>query len=272
LTRCKHCGIFFITDRRNSKRRDLFCPFGCRETYRKQNSAKRSLEYYQGKVGKLKKQILNNKRSKKTIQTVAEPAPTPKEAARIAEPAPTPKEAARIAEPTPIPEKAASIAKPAPIPEGAARITEPAPISEQATRMAEPAPTPKVAARIAEPAPIPEGAARITEPAPIPEEATRITEPAPIPEEATRIAEPAPLEIGEMTAMHVEESLIAQNLLRSISRELIEHVQMVISLFERRKLSWNDICTLLNDVLRQHRLARRTRMDYIITHLNIHPP
>ena len=36
LTRCRHCRIFFLTDPRNAGRRDLGCPFGCREAHRKQ--------------------------------------------------------------------------------------------------------------------------------------------------------------------------------------------------------------------------------------------
>jgi hypothetical protein len=33
-TRSRHCGIFFLTHPRNAGRRDLGCPFGCRETHR----------------------------------------------------------------------------------------------------------------------------------------------------------------------------------------------------------------------------------------------
>jgi hypothetical protein len=62
LARCRHCGIFFMTDPRNAGRRDLGCPFGCREAHRKQRSTQRSIEYYREKEGKVKKKALNGKR------------------------------------------------------------------------------------------------------------------------------------------------------------------------------------------------------------------
>lgn len=33
LCRCRHCHIFFLTDPRNRRRRDLVCPFGCRRVH-----------------------------------------------------------------------------------------------------------------------------------------------------------------------------------------------------------------------------------------------
>ena len=62
LTRCSHCGIFFLTDPRNAKRNDLGCPFGCREAHRKRSSTKRSVAYYRTRAGKFKKQLQNDKR------------------------------------------------------------------------------------------------------------------------------------------------------------------------------------------------------------------
>lgn len=63
-TRCKHCGIFFLTDPRNAGRRDLRCPFGCRQAYQKENSKKRSAEYYRSEEGKKKKKALNERRNR----------------------------------------------------------------------------------------------------------------------------------------------------------------------------------------------------------------
>jgi len=65
LTRCRHCGIFFLTHPRNAGRKDLRCPFGCRQTHRKRSSTKRSVEYYQNREGKGKKQLLNGRRNQK---------------------------------------------------------------------------------------------------------------------------------------------------------------------------------------------------------------
>lgn len=64
LTRCRHCGIFFLTHPRNRGRRDLGCPFGCREALRKKRSTERSTAYYKTRSGKLKKKLQNNQRCK----------------------------------------------------------------------------------------------------------------------------------------------------------------------------------------------------------------
>lgn len=63
LTRCCHCGIFFLTHPRNAGREDLRCPFGCREAHRRQRSTERSMAYYRTPEGRLKKKVQNDKRS-----------------------------------------------------------------------------------------------------------------------------------------------------------------------------------------------------------------
>ena len=62
LSRCRHCRIFFLTHPRNAGRRDLRCPFGCREAHRRQRSIERSVAYYTTEEGKAKKKIQNGKR------------------------------------------------------------------------------------------------------------------------------------------------------------------------------------------------------------------
>ena len=63
VTRCRHCRIFFLTHPRNAGRRDLGCPFGCKQAHRKRRSSERSVEYYGTEQGKAKKKIQNGKRS-----------------------------------------------------------------------------------------------------------------------------------------------------------------------------------------------------------------
>ena len=75
LARCRHCGIFFLTDRRNAGRQDLGCPFGCKRAHRQKQSTQRSVAYYQEPEGKVKKQALNARRRKKPQP--AEPLPVP---------------------------------------------------------------------------------------------------------------------------------------------------------------------------------------------------
>jgi len=64
LSRCRHCRIFFLADPCNAGRRDLGCPFGCREAHRKGQSTRRSVAYYRDPVGKRKKSALNQRRAK----------------------------------------------------------------------------------------------------------------------------------------------------------------------------------------------------------------
>jgi len=56
LARCRHCGIYFPTHRRNAGRRDLGCFFGCREAHRRKASTQRSVAYYQADPGKKSRQ------------------------------------------------------------------------------------------------------------------------------------------------------------------------------------------------------------------------
>ena len=74
LGRCRHCGIFFLTDPRNAGRRDLGCPFGCSQAHRRKQSTERSVAYYQEPEGKVKKQALNARR-RKTPRVPAPPSP-----------------------------------------------------------------------------------------------------------------------------------------------------------------------------------------------------
>lgn len=73
LTRCRQCGIFFLTHPRNAGRHDLRCPFGCREAHRKRASAQRSAAYYREPKGQRKKSDLNQRRSRQYCP----PKPTP---------------------------------------------------------------------------------------------------------------------------------------------------------------------------------------------------
>lgn len=59
---CAHCGIRFLTHPRNAGRRNLHCPFGCREHHRRQSSNRRSTAYYQTAAGKWKKHGHNRRR------------------------------------------------------------------------------------------------------------------------------------------------------------------------------------------------------------------
>ena len=59
---CARCGIRFLTHRRNARRRDLGCPFGCREHRRRQSARQRSRTYYRTEPGRKKKWRRNLRR------------------------------------------------------------------------------------------------------------------------------------------------------------------------------------------------------------------
>jgi hypothetical protein len=60
---CKHCGIRFFTHPRNVDRKDLRCPFGCREHHRRELGRERSRRHYQKPEAKKKKELRNAQRS-----------------------------------------------------------------------------------------------------------------------------------------------------------------------------------------------------------------
>jgi len=56
---CCHCGIRFFTHPRNARRRNLRCPFGCREHHRRQRGNARSRKHNQTDKGRANKKKLN---------------------------------------------------------------------------------------------------------------------------------------------------------------------------------------------------------------------
>lgn len=78
LTRCRHCGVFFLTHPRNAGRGDLRCLFGCREAHRQRQSSQRSADYYRDEPGKEKKRAQNAKRRQIAVPPLPAP-PSPPE-------------------------------------------------------------------------------------------------------------------------------------------------------------------------------------------------
>ena len=62
VTQCAYCGIRFLTHPRNAGRRDLRCPFGCRQHHRRQRGNERSTAYYHTPSGRWLKKRLNARR------------------------------------------------------------------------------------------------------------------------------------------------------------------------------------------------------------------
>lgn len=107
LSRCRHCGIFFLTDPRNAGRCDLGCPFGCSRAYRRRESIRRSTEYYRGEEGRKYKRRQNQRQQeKRRLRAAAKKRP---EGNRLESPAqPSPSCESESADPSPCPPTAAS--------------------------------------------------------------------------------------------------------------------------------------------------------------------
>ena len=58
----------------------------------------------------------------------------------------------------------------------------------------------------------------------------------------------------------------------AIPPPVVEHIQRVVSLIERREVSRREILEMLARVLRQHSMVRRRRIDQAVDWLNANPP
>lgn len=94
LCRCRHCRIFFLTHPRNAGRRDLGCPFGCKQEHRRRESIRRSTEYYRGEQGREYKRR-QNQRQRGQVEVVD---PTPPKSSPLTPPpkSPCPAEVAEV--------------------------------------------------------------------------------------------------------------------------------------------------------------------------------
>ncbi len=54
--------------------------------------------------------------------------------------------------------------------------------------------------------------------------------------------------------------------------KVVEHVRVVVSLIEGRPMSLEEILQMLTEVLRQHSLARRRKIDQAVSWLHENPP
>lgn len=53
---------------------------------------------------------------------------------------------------------------------------------------------------------------------------------------------------------------------------MVEHVRMVSSLIEGRRVSRDEILEMLSEFLRQHSMVRRSKINHIVWQLNQNPP
>jgi hypothetical protein len=53
---------------------------------------------------------------------------------------------------------------------------------------------------------------------------------------------------------------------------MVEYVRMVVSLIEVRRVSRRQVLVMLQNVLRQHTMCRRRKIDHAVAWLNEEPP
>ncbi len=58
----------------------------------------------------------------------------------------------------------------------------------------------------------------------------------------------------------------------ALKAEVVSHVRMAASLIEGRQVSRREIVAMLRRALKQRRLGRRRRFDYLVSRLNKVPP
>ena len=82
---CADCGIRFLTHPCNAGRRNLRCPFGCRQHHRRECSCQRSTAYYRTAAGKTKKKRLNGRRQGRQAAQPQATSPHPQAGTRQAD-------------------------------------------------------------------------------------------------------------------------------------------------------------------------------------------
>lgn len=70
--------------------------------------------------------------------------------------------------------------------------------------------------------------------------------------------------------LHLEGVVLDESTVRT--SPLLPYVLTVVNLLEGMRLSLRELVGLLLAVLRQHRIARRRRADYVLKYLHEHPP
>lgn len=80
--------------------------------------------------------------------------------------------------------------------------------------------------------------------------------------QAEEVQEKAALQLGEVVLD--EPSLV--------NSPILPYVRMIVSLIEGVRFSCHQLVSLLQETLRQHSIAYRTRTDYVLAFLHQHPP
>lgn len=256
LTRCRNCRIYFITHPRNAGRKDLLCPFGCREAHHKQSSNQRSTAYYQSEEGKRKKKIQNDKRTQKKemeaenglpkshSQTIASTTnQQEKNTQQRTDPAKKQQE-------NPLSQEIGAVNnQPKHNTQPIASTTRKHEKATQETSSAKSEQGNTISQDTGAEKNVSQSHAQKSDAGTFQKENTAC---------AATDADEATWQ--QVQALHLEKP------------QLVEHIRMVTSLCEGRWVSLDEILSMLTDVLRQHCMGRKKRIDYVIQNLNQKPP
>lgn len=93
---------------------------------------------------------------------------------------------------------------------------------------------------------------------------------------AESVSEFASQEVLELAASPENVGLPLEGLLLDeptlVSSRILPYVAMVASMIERRTISRDELIAALRKRMRQHRIGRRPRREYVLCYMNEHPP
>jgi hypothetical protein len=89
-------------------------------------------------------------------------------------------------------------------------------------------------------------------------------------ERTTSTSEPLPAEPSQKIELHLEGVVVRESTLQN--SPMLPYVRMIVSLVEGIQLSCQQLLQLLRRALRQHRLAHRRKVDYLLGVLHQRPP
>jgi hypothetical protein len=82
----------------------------------------------------------------------------------------------------------------------------------------------------------------------------------------------APVSPAKLPEAPKARGLEPEPVLAQRNEPVVEYVRMVVSLIEGRRVGRREVLEMLERVLRQHSMCRRTKIDQTVAWLNEHPP
>jgi hypothetical protein len=257
--RCRHCGIRFFTHPRNRGRRDLRCPFGCRERHRRQRGNERSRKHYQTAEGRKNKKRLNGQRSKSardaedTFPREGDAPPSPVGRPALEKPADAP--SVHVCSP----ESVSEPAEPEAIPLNGERSKSAQDAEDTSPREGDAPPSPVGRPALEKPAEAP--SVHVWSPDSVSESA----EPEAISRAPSGKATPPKDATFAWEGVVLDEPTLRNS-------PVLPYVLMVASVIEGRTIRREELLAALRKRMRQRSMGRRPRRQYVLHFLHQDPP